>query len=114
MKEFMFIFLGADYSEYQLTPEQMQAQMGKWYAWIDQMKAQNIYVDGKPLIKSGKTLRGKQPVVTDGPFAEGKELVGGYMIIKADSYDDAVKAAKGYPDFEFGGTVEVREVMQMS
>lgn len=111
MKEFMLIFLGADYSS--LSPEQMQSQMGKWFAWIDKLKAKGVYVDGKPLTPSGKTVKGKKPTITDGPFAESKELVGGYFILKAKSIDEAAELSKDCPDFEFGGAVEVREVMQM-
>jgi hypothetical protein len=113
MKEFMFIFLGADYTELNLSPEQMQEQMQKWYGWIEQLRSQDRYVDGKPLLPAAKTVRGASPVVTDGPFAESKELVGGYFIIKAESMEEASELAKGFPDFELGGTVEVREVQQM-
>jgi hypothetical protein len=114
MKEFMLIFLGADYSELSLSPEKIQSQMEKWYQWIEQLKSKDVYVDGKPLTPAAKTVKGKQPVITDGPFAESKELVGGYFIVKADSIDEAAKIAQGCPDFELGGVVEVREVMQMS
>lgn len=113
MKEFMLIFIGADYAKANLSPEQMQAQMGKWFAWIDQLKAKGIYVDGKPLTPAAKTVKGKKPVVTDGPFAESKELVGGYFIVKANSLEEAAELSKNCPDFEFGGAVEVREVMKM-
>ncbi len=111
MKEFMFIFIGADYQQFDLSPEETQVQMGKWFAWIDDLKKQGKYVDGKPLTNASKTISGKDRVVADGPFAEAKELVGGYFIINADSLDDALKMAEDYPDFDFGGSVEVREVM---
>jgi hypothetical protein len=114
MKEFMFIFLGADYTELNLSPEQMQEQMQKWYGWIEQMRSQDRYVDGRPLLPAGKTVRGASPVVTDGPFAESKELVGGYFIIKAESIEEAAELAKGFPDFKLGGAVQVREVQQMA
>ena len=55
----------------------------------------------------------KKALVTDGPYAESKELVGGYFVVKANSLDEAVEIAKnGYPDFVFNGAVEVREVMK--
>lgn len=113
MKEFMFIFLRADYTNLNFSPEQIQGQMQKWFAWVEELKSKGIYVDGKPLTPTGKTVQGKTPVVTDGPFAETKELVGGYFIIKAASIDEAAELAKKYPDFELGGAVEVREVMAM-
>jgi hypothetical protein len=113
MQDFMFIFRGgSDASD--LSPEDMQNHMQKWYEWIEELKAQNIYVSGEPLTPAGKTISGKKALVTDGPFAESKELVGGYFIIKAKSLDEAVEIAKsGYPDFIFDGAVEVREVMKV-
>ena len=65
------------------------------------------------LIPVGKTISGKKALITDGPYAESKELVGGYFVVKANSLDEAVEIAKqGYPDFIFNGAVEVREVMK--
>jgi hypothetical protein len=113
MKEFMFIFISADYGQLNLSPEESQVQMGKWMQWIDDLKAKDVYVEGRPLMPTGKTLSGASAVVTDGPFAETKELVGGYFIIKSDSVEAASELAKGYPDFQLGGSVEVREVMLM-
>ena len=111
MKEFMLIFVGADYSRLNLSPEETQTQMQLWFEWVDKLKAQDIYVEGRPLTPAGKVVTGETPVVTDGPFAEVNELVGGYFIVKADSLDKASEIAKDYPDYPYGGSVEVREVM---
>lgn len=113
MKEFMLIFFDGDSEALNLSPEESQAQMQKWFAWVDELRAKDAYVEGRPLIPGAKRLHGEQKVVTDGPFAETKEVVGGYFIVKAASLEDAVELAKGYPDFEIGGTVEVREVMAL-
>ncbi|HPG06860.1 MAG TPA: YciI family protein [Saprospiraceae bacterium] len=113
MKEFMFIFIGADYQELGLSPEEIQNLMGKWFAWIDELKAKDLYIEGRPLFPVAKTLRGPSAVVTDGPFTETKDIVGGYFIVKASSLDEAAQLAQGFPDFHLGGSVEVREVMQM-
>ena len=113
MKEFMLIFLGADYEKLNMSPQNIQHQMGKWYEWIESLRAKDQYVEGRPLMPAAKTLKGKKPVVTDGPFAESKELVGGYFIVKASSLDDAAELAKGCPDFHLGGAVEVREVLPL-
>jgi len=61
----------------------------------------------------GKMVKGKKPLITDGPFAEGKESVGGYIILKADSLKEASDLALGFPDFELEGSVEVREIIPM-
>jgi len=69
---------------------------------------------GEPLLPGGKLLSGTGcKVVTDGPYTEGKEVVGGYLIVNAKDMDEAVSIAKACPDFDLGGTVQVRQVMKM-
>lgn len=113
MKEFMLIFLGADYQDLGLSPEESQAQMQKWMAWVDDLRKKDLYVEGRPLHAPIKRLKSAEDVPTDGPFAESKELVGGYFIIKSESMEKAIDHARHYPDFHLGGSVEVREVMMM-
>ena len=108
----MFIFRGGSDAR-NFSPEEMQQQMQKWFAWIDKLKAKDSYVTGQPLTPGGKTLKGAKPVVTDGPFAESKEIVGGFFIVRANTLEDAVEIAKGCPDLPLNGTVEVREVMKV-
>lgn len=112
MKDFMLLFRGAS-QQYEFSPEEMQSHMQKWFAWVDELKSKNIYVSGEPLIPEGKTVTGKKAVVTDGPFAESKEIIGGFFIIKAESIDQATEIAKDCPDLPLDGTVEIREVMKM-
>jgi len=111
MKDFMLIFIGGS-DAMNLSPEEMQNHMGKWFSWIDKLKAANKYVDGEALTPGGKTVKGKKPLVTDGPFAESKEVVGGFFIVKANSIEEATEIAKDCPDLPLSGTVEVREVMK--
>jgi hypothetical protein len=113
MKEFMLIFSGPDYSHLGFSAEQSQAQFSKWYNWVEDLKKKGNYIEGRPLVPQGKTVKGKQPVVTDGPFAESKEIVGGYFIVNVPSIEEAVTIAKNCPDLDIGGQVEVREVMKM-
>ena len=112
MKSFMFIFHNGQ-SPTPPTPEEMQANMQAWMGWIDQLRAKDIYVAGEALFPTGKMVKGaKKPLITDGPFAESKEVVGGFFVIKAASIEEAAEVAReGYPDFAIGGAVEVREVM---
>jgi len=112
MKDFMFIFRNSFEAENQ-SPEQMQASMQLWMAWIDKLRAEDRYAGGEPLIPSGKVVKGAQPLVTDGPFAESKEIIGGYFIVKAATIEEAAEMAKGCPDFAAGASVEVREIMKM-
>lgn len=111
MKDFMMIFIGEDYGSLGLSPEQIQERMGKWFAWSEKMNKAGRTHEGHALLPSAKTISGKDKVVSDGPYVESKEVVGGYYVIKAKDYDDAVACAMDYPDYDLGGGVEVREVM---
>lgn len=111
MKDFMFIFRGTDPSD--SSPEEMQSQMQKWMEWVDRLKAKNLYTAGEPLTPAGKVVKGTQPIVTEGPFAESKEVIGGFFLVRADSLEEASELAKDCPDLPLGGSVEVREVMKM-
>lgn len=110
MKEFMFIFKGPYYEDLNMSAQEAEGNMYKWLNWVKQLKNEGVYVEGRPLIKGGKIVSGKNAVVTDGPFAESKELIGGYFIVRANSMEDAIKITKGFPDYEINGSVEVREV----
>lgn len=95
------------------TPEEMQAHMQKWGAWMGQMAEQGKLVRGEPLQTDGKVWTGTDKVLTDGPFAEGKEIVGGYLLVKASDLDEATEMANDCPILENDGTVEVREIAPM-
>ena len=97
-----------------LSPEQTQAHMQKWMQWMGGLAEQGKLGGAQPLTNSGKQVAGKSKTITDGPFMEGKEMVGGYLICKAGSYDEAVTIAKGCPVLDFdSGNVEVREIQEM-
>jgi len=110
MEKYMFIFIGGDPSK--LSPEAQQANMQKWFNWVDKLNKANIYVAGEALVPGGKTISGPKKVVTDGPFAESKELVGGFFVIQAKDLNEATEIAKECPDYELGSTVQVRPVMK--
>ena len=111
MKEFMMIFIGQNYHELGLSPEKLQGKMGEWFAWGDKMGKQGILKGGHVLTADIKKVSGPNRTITDGPFAESKEMVGGYYIVTANNFDEVVKIAEDYPDYEFGNTVEIREIM---
>ena len=112
MKEFMMIFIGADYEELGLSPEQLQGRMGKWFAWGGKMEKQGILKGGEALLPIGKRISGPDRIESDGPFVESKELVGGYYTVSANNFDEVAIIAQDYPDYDLGGTVEIREVMK--
>ncbi|WP_228555004.1 YciI family protein [Catenulispora pinisilvae] len=107
--KFMLIFRGGAVSSRDLSPSELQAHVEKWYRWSDELARQGRGGRGAALDNPGATVRGHD-LVTDGPYAESKDLVTGSMIIEADSLDDAVDVARTCPTYEFGGSVEVRPV----
>ena len=112
MKEFMMIFIGADYEELGLSPEQLQERMGKWFAWSEKMGKQGIIRSGEALHAGGKTIAGPKRVVSDGPYSESKEIIGGFYVISVEDMETAMEVAQDFPDYDLGGIVEIREVMK--
>lgn len=113
MADYLFLFRGGDAAMAKLSPEQMQQHMAKWMTWIEQLSKAGTFKAGEPLAKEGNVIRGKKQVVTDGPYAESKDLVGGYLIVKADSLAKASDIARGCPIFENDGSVEIREIREL-
>lgn len=112
MSEFIFLYRGGEQGR---SPEQAQQMMQKWITWLTDLSQKGHVKDqGQPLEPGGKLVKGKQKTVTDGPFAEAKDVVGGYTVIEASSLDQAVQLSKGCPIFEVDGAVEVRPVMKMN
>jgi hypothetical protein len=114
MKDYLFIYR-ADYKNAHQgnTPEEKEVIMKQWMDWMGSIAAQNkLSAKGSPLAGSGKVVKSDN-IITNGPYSEIKEVVGGYSIVKADSYDGAVELAKGCPILKIGGNVEIREVVAM-
>ncbi|MBC7920858.1 MAG: hypothetical protein H7Z75_07165 [Ferruginibacter sp.] len=114
MEKFMLIF-HAPYSQeaayQQQSPEEMQVEIQKWNHWIGGIAAQGKMVGTEALLPFGKIMRKSGQVVTDGPYTEGKEIVGGYTVVTAASVDEAVELAKGCPIFDSEGSLEVRPIV---
>lgn len=112
MKDYMLLFLGADYGTLGLSPEEIQSRMGKWMSWSAKLHETGTAKGGEALHASGiKRISGSDQTVTDVAAAELKELIGGYFIVKAANVEEAIKIAADFPDYDLGGTVEVREVV---
>src|SRR5262249_19514152 len=112
MSEFVFLYRGGARDR---THEQMQQMMQKWMAWMKDLAAKVHLKDGgQPLERAGKLVQGRQKTVTDGPFAEAKDVVGGYTLVEAEDLSEAVELSKGCPIFEVEGAVEVRPVMKLN
>ena len=97
------------------TPEMAQQSMQRWISWIRELEAQGHLKDGgQPLEPGGKTVHGRSKAITDGPFAESKDLIGGYSVIIAKDVAEAAELAKGCPILDGDGSVEVRPVRAMA
>jgi hypothetical protein len=93
------------------SPEQMQIWMKQTMDWIAGITAKNKYVSGTGLLFDDAKVVAHDKVVTNGPFGDIKETIGGFMIVKADSVEEAVEFAKGSPVLQGeGNTVEVRKI----
>ena len=114
MKEFLYLFRGGDAVQQTMSPEEMERHMHQWRAWIQALAKAGTFKSGQPLDGTGKVLSGRGKLLTDGPFVESKEIVGGYLIVSAKDLDAAAEMAKGCPIFQTGGSVEVRPINEMT
>lgn len=106
---YMLIFRGTDWYK-GLSPEQMQQVLDQWMAWFTGLKSAGTATAGNPLEPQGKIVSGKSGIVSDGPFAEAKETIGGYFLLKVATMNEAVTIAKQCPGLPYGIRVEVRPV----
>jgi hypothetical protein len=112
MSQFLYLYRGGD--DVPMSPEQMQQRMQKWMNWMKELGASgNLAAQGNPLEETGKVVKGKSKTVTDGPYAETKDVVGGYTLVEAKDLSHAVALSMGCPIFEVNGLVEVRPIHQM-
>jgi hypothetical protein len=110
MKEFMMIFRNEKKDQPMPSPEQMQQMVKQWNDWIGGIAAQDKFVATNALGMEGQTVSPNE-VISVGPYAEVKEIVNGYLIVKAEDLDAAVKLTEGCPTLAAGGKVELRDVM---
>ena len=109
----MLLFRGNDWSN-GLSPEEMQNVVGQWMSWFQGLMAEGKAVAGSPLERGGKLVSGKngKTILSDGPFAESKEAIGGYFLLHVDSMEEAVAIAQQCPGLPHGAKVEVRQIIE--
>jgi len=112
--EFLLVFRrDALSNDNNMSPEQLQAMMKPWQDWMGSLAAQNKLVSsGNRLASDGRVVQPHQ-VTTNGPYVEIKEAIGGYIIIRAESLDEAAELSKDCPILQVGGNVEVRSIIPM-
>jgi hypothetical protein len=112
MNEFLYLYRGGDADA---STADGQQQMQKWMAWMKELGEKgHLKALGSPLEKTGKYVNGKEKVVSDGPFAEAKDIISRYTIIQAKDIHEAVTLSYGCPIFLNNGGVEVRPILRMN
>lgn len=113
MPKYMLILRADTQVNYsKLTPADFEQILGEYHAWSEKLGQQGRLELARKLMDQGgkvMTPRGGKVTVKDGPYVETKEVVGGVYLIKADSYDHAVRLCEGHPNFRFG-SIEIREL----
>ena len=106
MPQFVLMLRDAGTWPGDLSPEEIQALMLKYRSWMEKIGGNGH----KLRDDEGRVVVGKDGVsVTDGPYAESKEILGGYMLVEADSYDDVVRQCQDSPHLAFG-SIEIRQI----
>jgi hypothetical protein len=107
---YLLIMKGADWDQ-QISDNELQSVVDRTTKWFDALMKQGKVAGGNALLRRGVIISGKGgKMVTDGPFTETKEVIGGYLLLKVDTFEDAVAIAKTSPGLDHGITIEVRPV----
>lgn len=115
MEKFMLIFRQNPAALQSAAPEQIQANLGRWMTWLNDLAQSGKLAGGEQLTPNAKAkVVNHKQLVTDGPFTEAKEIVGGFVIINAENIEAALEIAKTCPNLEFEGSVEVRQVLMQN
>lgn len=113
MAQFMLLLHERPSDFADISPEEIQRVIGEYSAWRGKLQEEGKLAGGLKLKDEGGrelSLSGGQVRVVDGPYTEAKEVVGGYFLIEAADYDEAVEVSKGCPHLKYGSRVELREV----
>ena len=109
-EQYLLLFRGTDWP-HGLSPQQIQEVMLRFKSWFDGLTAEGKVKSGHPLERGGKVVSSKNGrVISDGPFPESKETIGGYFLVEVANEEEAVTIARNCPTLEYGGRVEVRQV----
>jgi hypothetical protein len=96
-----------------LSREELRKLMDQNKAWIERLSAQGKAKTGRALERAGAIVSGKNGrFVTDGPFAESKETIGGYLVLDVETIEEAIAIAQSSPGLAYGGSIEVRPIAE--
>ncbi|WP_227625030.1 YciI family protein [Fimbriimonas ginsengisoli] len=97
-----------------MSPAQMEETIKKYSAWAKRLREEGRLLDAEPLDRAGRVLVGVDGVITDGPFMETKEMIGGYYIYNAADLEEAVAIGRDCPTLAYGGAIEIRPIADYS
>ena len=108
--EYLLLFRGNHWDN-GLSPEEIEQTMSRFTKWFDSLTEWGILKSAQPLAQAGAIVSGRPGRgVTDGPFVESKEAIGGYFLLQVDTLEEAIAIAKEAPMLQYGTTVEVRPI----
>ncbi|HSC36675.1 MAG TPA: YciI family protein [Chitinophagaceae bacterium] len=113
MEKFMLLFRGSDVYQPGQSPEAFQALKQRLLLWVGELSQKGVHVASEPLQPAGKQVSGAEKTVTDGPFGEARQVIGGCTIVQARDINEAVEIAKGCPILESNAIIEVRPIQKV-
>jgi hypothetical protein len=109
--DYLLLFRSTDL-EKRLAPEELNEAMRRLNDWIERWTERGNFKTGQPLGPEGRVITGgKQRLVADGPFAESKEVVGGFVVVEADGIEEATRIGEDWPLLDYGAVLEVRPLI---
>lgn len=115
MHQFMLLLQHAPHKYQKMSPDELQQTVGKYQTWADKIRSSGRFVSSAKLAEEGGkalSLKGGRVTVTDGPYSESKEVVGGYFTFRAASYEEAIELTRDFPFLE-DGTIVIRQTDSM-
>lgn len=109
----MLLFRGSDVYQPGQSPEALQALKQKLIYWVADLHKKGQHIASEPLEPIGKQVSGRKKTITDAPFGEGREIIGGCTIVQAKDIDEAIEIAKGCPILESNANIEVRPIQKV-
>jgi hypothetical protein len=115
MAKFMLLLHDNPQSMKNYAPAEMQKTIEKYNAWSGKLAQAGKLVGGEKLTEEGgrRLVKTKDVLVTDGPYSETKEVIGGYFTVEAASYEEAVELSRDCPHLDYGGVIDVRKVDEL-
>ncbi len=112
MPKFMLVLYESELTRGNAPEEVRATALQKYSAWAQSLREKGKFLGSERLTPQGRVMKGfgKQLRITDGPYAESKEVFGGYWALEVESFEEAVECCRNSPHLEYGGTIEIREL----